>query len=165
MQAEISCPKSNGVDSALLTHQPWPCQLADPCKLYLLQVYVFLENPNLLKQGGKVVFPRRQSHLEFSLLFLPIVITAFGGRKGYFSLAIIAFGAFGFIVPARYCRLGKWTKVVWTPSFKEVIIFRVIIVQVSSKGGATERGGISGVWSRGEFGKGCDCNTCRGDYT
>ena len=33
-------------------------------------------------------------------LFLPLAITAFGVPKGYFSFAIIAFGAFGFIVPA-----------------------------------------------------------------
>ena len=37
-----------------------------------------------------------------SLLFLPLAITAF-----YFSLAIIAFGAFGLIV---HCRLGKMDK-------------------------------------------------------
>ena len=30
-------------------------------------------------------------------LFLLLVITAFGGPEGYFSLAIIAFGASGFI--------------------------------------------------------------------
>ena len=32
-------------------------------------------------------------------LFLPPAITAFGGSEGYFSLAIIASGAFGFIAP------------------------------------------------------------------
>ena len=31
-------------------------------------------------------------------LFLLLPLTAFGGPEGYFSLAIIAFGAFGFIV-------------------------------------------------------------------
>ena len=31
--------------------------------------------------------------------FLPLAITACGGPEGYFSLAIIAFGAFQFIVP------------------------------------------------------------------
>ena len=30
-----------------------------------------------------------------------------GGLEGYFNLAIIAFGAFGFIVPKCYDRLGK----------------------------------------------------------
>ena len=32
-------------------------------------------------------------------LSLPLAIAAFGGLEGYFCLAIIAFGAFGFIVP------------------------------------------------------------------
>ena len=41
------------------------------------------------------------------LLFLPLAITAFGSPEGYFSLAIMAFGAFEFIVPNYYCRLGK----------------------------------------------------------
>ena len=40
-------------------------------------------------------------------LFLPSAITAFGGTEGSFSLAIIAFGAFGFIVPKYDYRLGK----------------------------------------------------------
>ena len=38
------------------------------------------------------------------------MITAFGGSEGYSSLAIIAFGAFEFIVPKYYCRLGKMKK-------------------------------------------------------
>ena len=37
-------------------------------------------------------------------LFLPLAITAFGGPEGYFSLAIIAFGAFQFIVTNYYYR-------------------------------------------------------------
>ena len=40
-------------------------------------------------------------------LFLPLAITAFGGPEGYFSLAIIAFGAFQSFVPKYYCRLEK----------------------------------------------------------
>ena len=44
-------------------------------------------------------------------LFLPLAITAFGGPEGYCSLAIIAFGAFGFIVsPKEYDRLGQMDK-------------------------------------------------------
>ena len=44
---------------------------------------------------------------SLTLCFFPLAITAFGGTEGYFSLAIIGFGAFGFIVP-KYCyRLGK----------------------------------------------------------
>ena len=40
-------------------------------------------------------------------MFLALAITAFGGPEGYFSLAIMAFGAFQFIVPKYYNRLGK----------------------------------------------------------
>ena len=43
-------------------------------------------------------------------MFLPLAITAFGGPEGYFSLAIIAFGAFGLIVPKDDCRLGRMDK-------------------------------------------------------
>ena len=41
-------------------------------------------------------------------LFLPLIlaITALGGPEGYFSLAIIAFGAFQFNVPKYYYRLA-----------------------------------------------------------
>ena len=39
--------------------------------------------------------------------FLSLAITAFGGPGGNSSLAIIAFGAFQFLVPKYYCRLGK----------------------------------------------------------
>ena len=42
-----------------------------------------------------------------SPLFLALAIAAFGGLEGYSSLAIIAFGAFQFIVPKYYYRLGK----------------------------------------------------------
>ena len=38
-------------------------------------------------------------------LFLPLTISALGGSEGYFNLAIIAFGASGFIVPECYYRL------------------------------------------------------------
>ena len=34
-------------------------------------------------------------------------MTAFGGPEGYLSLAIIAFEAFGFIIPKYYYRFGK----------------------------------------------------------
>ena len=40
-------------------------------------------------------------------LFLPLAITACGGPEGYFSLAIIAFGAFELMVPKYYCRLER----------------------------------------------------------
>ena len=39
--------------------------------------------------------------------FLPLAITAFGDPEGYFNLAIIAFGAFQFIVSRYYYCLGK----------------------------------------------------------
>ena len=38
---------------------------------------------------------------------LPLAITAFGGSDGYFSLAIMAFGAFEVVVPKYQYRLGK----------------------------------------------------------
>ena len=40
-------------------------------------------------------------------MFIPLAITAFGGPEGDFILAIIAFGAFEFILPKYYYRLGK----------------------------------------------------------
>ena len=43
-------------------------------------------------------------------LFLPLAITAFRGPEGRFSLAILAFGAFEFIVPKYYYCLGKMDK-------------------------------------------------------
>ena len=55
-------------------------------------------------------FLSENSNLEFTLCFLPLAITAFGGPEGDFTLAIIAFGAFGFIVPKNYYRLGKMDK-------------------------------------------------------
>ena len=66
-----------------------------------LREFSFLENPNLLP-----FFLSDNSICSFPL-FLPLAITAFGGPEGYSSLAIIAFGAFQFIVPKYYCRLGK----------------------------------------------------------
>ena len=51
-------------------------------------------------------------------LFLPLAITSFGGHEGYFSLAIIAFGAFRFILPKYYYRLGKMDN-------KEFTVFKV----------------------------------------
>ena len=35
----------------------------------------------------------------FGIRWVPLAITAFGGPESYFSLVIIACGAFGFIVP------------------------------------------------------------------
>ena len=58
----------------------------------------FLENPYLLKFSEVTitfrVFP----------LFLRLAIVAFRGPEGCFSLAIIAFGAFGSIVSKYYYR-------------------------------------------------------------
>ena len=42
--------------------------------------------------------------------FLLLAITAFGGPESYFSLAIISFGAYVFIVFKYYDRLGKMDK-------------------------------------------------------
>ena len=43
----------------------------------------------------------------FSLFYLSVAITAFGGPEGYFNLAIRALGAFVFIVPKYDHRLGQ----------------------------------------------------------
>ena len=43
-------------------------------------------------------------------MFLPSAITAFGDPEGCFSLAIVAVGAFEFIVPKYYYRYGKMDK-------------------------------------------------------
>ena len=66
-----------------------------------------LENPNLLinKEVRPFFLRFAVSPLVFSL-----AITAFGRPEGYFSLAIRAFGAFGFIVPEYYYRLGNMDK-------------------------------------------------------
>ena len=58
-----------------------------------------LENPNLL--NPKEVRPFSYATIAFGVspLFLSLAITALGGSEGYFILAIIACGAFEFIVP------------------------------------------------------------------
>ena len=56
--------------------------------------------------------------------FLPLAITAFGGPEGYFSLAIIAFGALEFIVPKYGCRLGKMESKESRLLIKEVTVFK-----------------------------------------
>ena len=50
-----------------------------------------------------------------SARFSGSAITGCGGPEGYFSLAIIAFGAFGFIVSKYYYRLGRMDKRSQTP--------------------------------------------------
>ena len=53
-----------------------------------------------LNSLNKEVRPFSLATIAFRVipLFLLLAITAFGGPEGYCSLAIIAFGAFGFIV-------------------------------------------------------------------
>ena len=53
--------------------------------------------PSFLSDNAFGVFP----------FFLPLATPASGGPEGYFSLAIIALGAFGFIVPKYDYRLGN----------------------------------------------------------
>ena len=56
------------------------------------------------------------------LLFLPLAITAFGSPEGDFSLAIITFRAFQFVVPKYSYRLGKMEfKESSLPVYKEVM--------------------------------------------
>ena len=52
------------------------------------------------------------------------MITAFGDPEGYFSLAIIAFGAFQFLVPKYYYRSGKSKIRSLDSLFKEVAVFK-----------------------------------------
>ena len=78
---------------------------------------IFLYTPPVLGGALKTLTSLNKEVRQFFLgdnlafgvfpLFFPLAITAFGGPEGSFSLAIIAFGAFGFIVPKHYCRLGK----------------------------------------------------------
>ena len=59
--------------------------------------------------GGHLFFavlPRQSNSIWQFPLFFPLAIFAFGYPKCYFSLAIIAFGAFESIVPKYYYRLG-----------------------------------------------------------
>ena len=57
---------------------------------------------------------------------------AFGGPEGYFNLAIIAFGAFGFIVPKYYNRLGTTDKRSLASLFKEVTVFNALEITAIS---------------------------------
>ena len=74
--------------------------------LCYLQLELSLENPTSLNKAVSLFF--RCDNSIWSLpSFLPLAITAFRGPEGSFSLAIIAFGAFQFIVSKdEYC-LGK----------------------------------------------------------
>ena len=63
-----------------------------------------------LNKESRPCFLGGNSISSFPSLSLLLVITAFGGPEGYFSLAILAFGAFEFIVPKYYCRLGMEIK-------------------------------------------------------
>ena len=57
-----------------------------------------LENPNPLNKEVRPFF-LGDNRLGVFPLFLPLAIRAFGGPESYFSLAMIAFGAFELIVP------------------------------------------------------------------
>ena len=85
-----------------------------------------LENPNLLKK--RMLGRSSKAIIAFGvfLLFLPLAITACRGPEGYFSLAIIAFGAFQSIVPKCYYRLGKWNLGSRTSLFNEVTVFKAL---------------------------------------
>ena len=84
-------------------------------------------NPVALQQSCRTAF-------VFSLS-LPLAITASGGLEGnIFSLAIIAFGAFQFIVPEYYCRLGKM-EFKESSLFKEVTVFKLPLGRRRATGG------------------------------
>ena len=57
-------------------------------------------------------------------MFLPLAITACGGPEGYFSLAIVAFGAFQLTVPEYDCRLGKMEFRIPDSLFKGVTVLK-----------------------------------------
>ena len=68
-----------------------------------------LKTPNSSNQESRPFFLGDNSFWSLPL-FSPLATIAFGGPEGYFSLAIIAFGAFEFIVPKDYHGLGKTEK-------------------------------------------------------
>ena len=85
-------------------------------------------------------------------LFLPLAITACGGPETYFSLAIIAFGAFQFSILKYYYRWGEWTLRNLASLFKKVTvlkekrigcfdIFSFLSAQGRGKGESEEPGG------------------------
>ena len=67
-------------------------------------VIVSLKTLTSLNKEARPFFLCDNSICSFPPLFLSLAITAFGGSEGYFILAIIAFGAFEFIVLKYYYR-------------------------------------------------------------
>ena len=61
---------------------------------------------SLNKESGPF-FPGDNYIWSFLSPFLPLAITAFGAPEGYFSLAIVAFGAFEFLSPKHQYRSAK----------------------------------------------------------
>ena len=78
------------------------------CRNYALANYplVTLKTLTSLNKEVRLFFLGDNSIWSFPSVF-PLAITVFGGPGGYFSLAIIAFGAFQLIFPDFYYRLGK----------------------------------------------------------
>ena len=100
----------------------------------------FLETRTLktltsLNKELRLFFLRDNSIWSFPL-FLLLAIAAFEGPEGYFSLAIIAFGAFQFIVPKCYYRLGKWNLRSLASLFKEVTVFKGVQSETNRGGRA-----------------------------
>ena len=76
-------------------------------KVYVLNVYVpSLKTLTSLNKEVRPFFLSDNSIWSYPSIF-PLAITALRGPERCFSLAIIVFRAFRFIVPKYYCRLGK----------------------------------------------------------
>ena len=80
-----------------------------------------------LDKQSRLSFLGDNSIWSFPSLFSPLAITAFGGPEGNFSPAIIAFGAFRFIVPKYDDRFGKMELRSLDSLIMEVRLFKVVL--------------------------------------
>ena len=62
---------------------------------------------NLAKEESRPFFLGDKSIWSFPSWLFPLAIAVLEGPEGYCSRVIIAFGAFEFIVPQYYNRIGK----------------------------------------------------------
>ena len=104
--------------------------LSDPCSDNTRQSWGWgWKTLTSLNKESRPIFLGDNSIWSFASLSLslPLALAAFGGPEGNFSLAIRAFGAFEFIVPKYYYRLGKTeNKESSRLIFKEFTVFKVI---------------------------------------
>ena len=107
------------LDARILDLNSW----VDFLILFLVQPKRFLRTLTSLNKEVRPFFLSDKSIWSFPS-FSSLSDYSIWRAWGYFSLAIIALGAFGFIVPKYYCRLGKWTRGVQTPQLKGVTVFK-----------------------------------------